>query len=330
MEILPIASGKGGVGKSVVSVNLAGELVRLGKEVILFDFDLGGANLHTMLGMRNDSAGLGNFIYKQISSLEPLIQETSTPNLKFVAGDCLYPGTANLDYFTKKKLMRELSALPGDYALLDLGAGSTYNILDFYLMTRNSILVTTAEITSILNAYSFLKAAVFRFLNGQFPSKSEERAFMQDAIRSNTHGTDFSVLSVLDGLCERFPETGNKAREELMRLRPQIIVNRGKDEQDLEMAKRLRALVRSKLNVQVDFIGFLPEDSAVPISVATRNPLFVSSPASPFEAAVHSCAQRVTSHEYGLNESLAASDESEDKDIERLKSEFDETKEEET
>ena len=327
MQILPIASGKGGVGKSVVSVNLAGELVRLGKQVILFDFDLGGANLHTLLGVRNDSAGLGNFIYKQVGSIEALLQETGTPNLKFVAGDCLYPGTANLDFFTKKKLMRELAALPGDYALLDLGAGSTYNILDFYLMTRNSILVTTAEITSILNAYSFLKAAVFRFLSNKFSAKSPERAFINEAVRGNKHGTDFSVLSALDALCEKFPETGGKAREEMAALRPQVIVNRGKNDQDLAMAKRLRDLIQNKLNVQVDFIGFMPEDPAVPVSVAKRKPLFITSPDSPFVAATRACAERVISREYGLSDNIAASDEYRNSDIERLKSEFDESQE---
>lgn len=322
MEILPVASGKGGVGKSVVAVNLAGMLAGMGKQVVLCDFDLGGANLHTLLGVRNNSAGLGNFIYKQVSSVAPLIQETGTPGLSFIAGDCLYPGTPNLDFFTKKKLLKELSLLPGDYALLDLGAGSTYNILDFYLMTRNSILVTTAEITSILNAYSFLKAAVFRFLNAQFAAKSPERQFIQDAIRSNTHGTDFSVLTVVDQLCGRFPESGEKARQELSRLCPQIIVNRGKNGQDLEMARRLRSLVRAKLNVRLDFIGFLPEDSAVPLSVAKRTPLFVSAPDSPFLTALQASAERITVHDYNLNEDLAAGDEDEDGDLERLRDEF--------
>lgn len=325
MQILPIASGKGGVGKSVVAVNLAGELVRLGKQVVLFDFDLGGANLHTLLGVRNDSAGLGNFIYKQVGSIAPLVQETGTPGLRFVAGDCLYPGTPNLDFFTKKKLMRELAALPGDFALLDLGAGSTYNILDFYLMTKSSILVTTAEITSILNAYSFLKAAVFRFLNSRFSAKSEERAFMRDAMRSNRHGADFSALSVLGELCERFPESGGKAREELRLFRPQVIVNRGKDAQDLAMAKRLRDLIRSKLDVRVDFIGFFPEDAAVPASVARRRPLFISAPDSPFVAAARSCAGRVAAHEYGLNEDFAWPGEGGDGDLEELRGEFGET-----
>lgn len=322
MDILPVASGKGGVGKSVVAVNLAGALARTGKNVILCDFDLGGANLHTLLGMRNNSAGLGNFIYKQVPSIEPLIQETAIPNLHFIAGDCLYPGTPNLDFFTKKKLIKELSLLPGDYAILDLGGGSTYNILDFYLMTRNSILVTTAEITSILNAYSFLKAVVFRFLNGQFPSRSPERALIQEAIKHNPRGTDFSVLSVFDELCETFPESGAKAREALSSFCPQIILNRGRDGQDLEMARRLRSLVRSKLNVALDFIGFLPEDPEVPVSVAKRTPLCVLNPDGKFMAAVNAAAKRVATSEYGLNDDLIEDGQYEDSDLEQLKNEF--------
>ncbi len=322
MEILPVASGKGGVGKSVVAVNLAGTLAQTGRQVILCDFDLGGANLHTLLGLKNNSAGLGNFIYKQIPTVEPLLQETSVPNLKFIAGDCLYPGTPNLDFFTKKKLIKELSLLPGDYAVLDLGGGSTYNILDFYLMTRNSILVTTAEITSILNAYSFLKAAVFRFMNTQFSPRGPERAFIQDSIKQNTHGTDFSVLSIFDELCEKFPESGIKAREGLSGFRPQIILNRGKDGQDLEMAKRLRSLVRAKLDVHLDFIGFFPEDSEVPVSVARRTPLCLLNPDCKFMVAVQASAERISVHNYGLDDNFIEDGQYDNSDLERLKSEF--------
>lgn len=64
-NLLPIASGKGGVGKSSYAVNLATVLAQKGKNVILADFDFGGANLHTLLGLKNNRAGLGNFIYRQ-------------------------------------------------------------------------------------------------------------------------------------------------------------------------------------------------------------------------------------------------------------------------
>ena len=99
LNILPVASGKGGVGKSAISVNLAITLAKKGKRVILCDFDFGGANLHTLLGLKNNKAGMGNFIYRQSSTLGELIQDTGIENLQFIAGDCLFPGTAIMDFF---------------------------------------------------------------------------------------------------------------------------------------------------------------------------------------------------------------------------------------
>ena len=167
-NLLPIASGKGGVGKSSYAVNLATVLAQKGKNVILADFDFGGANLHTLLGLKNNRAGLGNFIYRQTEDFSSLLQETQIPGLRFIAGDCMYPGTANMDNSSKRRIIKALNAQEADYVILDLGAGTTYNTLDFFLLTYNSLLVTTPELTSILNAYSFLKAAVFRFFMRQF------------------------------------------------------------------------------------------------------------------------------------------------------------------
>ena len=103
-NLLPIASGKGGVGKSSYAVNLATVLAQKGKNVILADFDFGGANLHTLLGLKNNRAGLGNFIYRQTEDFSSLLQETQIPGLRFVAGDCMYPGTANMDNSLKENL----------------------------------------------------------------------------------------------------------------------------------------------------------------------------------------------------------------------------------
>ena len=197
VNILPIASGKGGVGKSTVAANLAILLARSGKRILLCDFDFGGANLHTLLGLKNSHAGMGNFIYKQTSELSDLVQNTMEENLKFIAGDCLYPGTANMDTFTKNKIIRKLSQIENfDYAILDLGAGTTYNTLDFFLLTHNSILVTTPELTSVLNAYSFLKAASFRFLMRQFKAKSDERKFINEYLKNSASGTETSFLDL--------------------------------------------------------------------------------------------------------------------------------------
>lgn len=324
VNILPVASGKGGVGKSAVSVNLAISLAQKGKKVILCDFDFGGANLHTLLGLKNNQAGMGNFIYRQVASLESLLQETGIENLQFIAGDCLFPGTANMDFFMKKKIMKDLAQLPVDYIILDLGGGSSYNTLDFFLLTYNPLLVTTPEITSIMNAYSFLKGAVFRFFTHQFPNKSPERACIQDFIKSVATGTESSFMSLMENLCQQFPETGLPACQELAKLNPQVVLNMGATTQDLEMGRRLRSLVNSKLTIRMDFIGFIPTSAIVPMAVARRAPAIVLEPAGTFATSVRKAADRVLAYEYGFNENLSI----DNADLELLRSEYTPTEQE--
>ena len=318
VNILPVASGKGGVGKSAVSVNLAISLAQKGKKVILCDFDFGGANLHTLLGLKNNQAGMGNFIYRQNNSLSELIQETGIPNLQFIAGDCLFPGTANMDFFMKKKIMKELPMLDADYVLLDLGGGSNYNILDFYLLTYNSILVSTPEITSIMNAYSFLKASAFRFFVHQFPNKSLERERINDFVKSVSTGTESSFTALMETICAEFPESGSKACQELSHFNPQVILNSGSSSMDLEMGRRLRSLVNSKLNIKMDFVGFIPKDDIVPLAVARRTPACILSPDSAFAMAISKATDRIMAYEYGVNENYSF----DDNDLEMLKAEY--------
>jgi len=326
VNILPIASGKGGVGKSTVAANLAILLARSGKRILLCDFDFGGANLHTLLALKNSHAGMGNFIYKQTSDLSDLVQDTMEENLKFIAGDCLYPGTANIDTFTKNKIIRKLSQIENfDYVILDLGAGTTYNTLDFFLMTHNSILVTTPELTSILNAYSFLKAASFRFLMRQFKAKSEERKFINEYLKNSASGTETSFLDLFSKTAEKFSDSCQKISSEIKKFRPQAIVNMGETSGDLEMAKRLRKLVRDKLGIQMDFIGFLPREQKVGLSVALRTPLAVSDPDSKLIKSLQTAADAVLSHDYSCSElENFESDENDGSDLEKLSSEFSE------
>ena len=110
----------------------------------------------------------------QESDFNNLLQATGIPGLQFIAGDCLFPGTANMDFFTKKKILMNLERLNADYVILDLGAGSSYNVIDFFLTSYKGTIVVTPELTSILNAYSFLKSTVFRFCYRQFLAKSPE------------------------------------------------------------------------------------------------------------------------------------------------------------
>ena len=164
MRILAVGSGKGGVGKSLISVNLAIALGQAGKRVTLIDLDLGASNAHTVLGMTTFSTGIGTFL-RQTASLGEVALATEYENVSFVPGDMEIPGMANLAFYQKQKLIRHIENLQTDFVILDLGAGTHYNVLDFFLLSGRGMIVTTPELPAILNAYLFLKNAVFRILN---------------------------------------------------------------------------------------------------------------------------------------------------------------------
>lgn len=293
--IIPVAGGKGGVGKSIYSLNIAVTLAKQCKKVILVDLDLGGSNLHTLLGLKNNQAGLGTFIARQEEDFSNLLQATGIPGLQFIAGDCLFPGTANMDFFTKKKILTNLEKLSADYIILDLGAGSSYNVIDFFLTSYKGTLVVTPELTSILNAYSFLKSTVFRFLYRQFPAKSPERQVLQNSILKRMEGKEYSFAQIMEVMCKTFPETANRAKNEMKKLKPRVIMNMGRSNSDIEMGNRLYNLAKKKLAIEIEYIGFIPYDERVPISVAKRTPISILAPNSQYNSVMDSIARRIIS-----------------------------------
>ena len=173
MQIIPIASGKGGVGKSLVAANLAIALAQAGRRVVLADLDLGGSNLHLILGLRGIPYGIGTYFNSPEMDFEDIIIDTDVDNLRFIPGDSEIPGMANLKLQQKRSLIKNLLALTEtDVLIIDLGAGTSTNTIDFFLMSGQGVIITTPTLTSTLNAYFFLKNAVFRILDSAFAKGS--------------------------------------------------------------------------------------------------------------------------------------------------------------
>lgn len=155
-RVLAVTSGKGGVGKTSISVNLALEISSMGKKVVVFDADFGLANVEVMLGIR-PRYNLLDLIHDQ-RDIQDII--TTGPNgIGFISGGSGVAELATLDSNSIKLLISELTKLDNmyDVVIIDTGAGITDSVMEFVMISPEVLLVVTPEPTSITDAYSLLK-----------------------------------------------------------------------------------------------------------------------------------------------------------------------------
>jgi flagellar biosynthesis protein FlhG len=154
-RLIAVASGKGGVGKTNLSINLAIAYAQLGKRVIVMDMDLGLANINVILNMI-PKYNLYHVIRKQ-KQLKDVILDTSY-GIKIVAGASGFSKIANLGDDERKEFIEQFSSLSqADIIIIDTSAGVSSNVLDFVACADDALIVTTPEPTAITDAYGIIK-----------------------------------------------------------------------------------------------------------------------------------------------------------------------------
>ena len=156
-RVITVSSGKGGVGKSNVAINLAVQFRKMGKNVLILDADFGLANIEVMFGAI-PKYSLADVIYKGMGIKDVI---TNGPmDIGFISGGSGVVGMNNLSSDTLNFLVKNLAKLDemADVVLIDTGAGISETVLEFLLASEEIILVTTPEPTSITDSYSLLKA----------------------------------------------------------------------------------------------------------------------------------------------------------------------------
>ena len=271
--LISVASGKGGVGKSVVSSNLALALAKAGRQTLLADLDVGGADAHIMFGELNPAVTLTDFLEKRIHRLEDVaIPVTVHPNLRLIAGTGETLATANMAYARKKRLMKHFQELKADVVVLDIGAGTNYHALDFFLMADIHLAVATPEPTAILDLYRFIKLAAIRRALACFLSRSS----MSDVL-SNRDFT--SMEEVLDVAGATDAEGRDMAAAALHTFRPGLIINRASDSARVNVLY-LRKILHQYVGGDLTLLGEIPEDAAVVQAVRKFLPVIEAAPES--------------------------------------------------
>lgn len=154
-RIITVASGKGGVGKSNISTNLALAYAKLGKKVILMDADLGLANVNVLLGII-PKYNLYHLIRRQ-KTMKDILMDTNY-GIQIVAGASGFSKLANLTDDERDNFVRELTALShADVIIIDTSAGVSRNVLSFVAAADEAIIVTTPEPTAITDVYGIIK-----------------------------------------------------------------------------------------------------------------------------------------------------------------------------
>ena len=314
MHIVPIASGKGGVGKSMVAANLAVALAQAGRRTVLADLDLGASTLHLILGVAAPKTGIGTFLSSPLtgpeaaSNFESVVLGTDYPNLRFIPGDAEVPGLANIKSSQKNQLIKRLLSIDADYLILDLGAGTGSNILDFFLMSSHGIVVTAPTITATLDAYIFLKNSVFRLLYGAFGQRSKAFEHMEAMRKDGASLRSAYIPAILDQVKGIDPERWAIATERMARFRPRLLLNMLEDPKDTEKAQKIRRSCKEYLNIDIEHLGVLYRDEMQDVALGSRIPIIRYKPQSVLSQGVYRVADKLMSSEDEEDMSLSLSE----------------------
>ena len=269
VHIWPIGGGKGGSGKSFLTCALGRLLAGLGKKTLLIDLDLGAANLHTLMAVPYPTKSLSDFVRKKITRLDDTVLETSIPNLFLISGANDTLDIANLPYEQKIKLLRSIARLDYECILLDLGAGTSFNTLDFFLISQNGIFITTPEPTSIENVYRLVKSLYFRRIR-QYFTITDFKALEEETVQ--TFGSDAFIKPdcVMQTVIKFYPETGMKLANDFNTYRFRLILNQLRKQDNGALGSQICRLIEKHLGFKVAFAGNIAYDEHVHDAICQR------------------------------------------------------------
>lgn len=295
--IIPVANGKGGVGKSVITANLAIALAQAGHNTVAIDLDLGGSNLYSLLELENIHPGIGEYLnIKKQGGLSDYLIETSFPNLQFLPGDSRMAFMANLPHAQKTKLIKEIKAIEADYILLDLGAGTAFNTLDFFGLSNHGLIVTTFEKPSVFNTLSFMKNFMFRIILKEAKSNKAVLALLDNAYKTSTAAHPLLISSIIELIENENEILAADILKKCKAFHPRIIFNKGNSPDDLDILNPVDKSIKNNLSLDAAYFGFVFFDTHVEASIKATRALLAQHPHCMAAKSIGSIAQRIIKH----------------------------------
>lgn len=261
-QIWAVGGGKGGTGKSLVAASLGIHLAQMGRRVILVDGDLGAPNLHTVLGLDPPPLALSDFVKRRFESIETVVLETGVPRLSLISGARNSLDIESLKHFQKTRLLRVLLGLPADVVLLDLGAGTSLNVLDLFSLADRGLMVILPEPTSIENCYRFLKAAFLRRLYHLGRTLGYQSII--DLVMEHRDQSDQGRPSeILDEIARIDSCAAAAIASHVETYLPHLVINQVRSHEDERLGESMEWISERFVRIPLRFAGAIPYDTAL-------------------------------------------------------------------
>jgi flagellar biosynthesis protein FlhG len=265
----PIGGGKGGSGKSFLTSALGHILAESGKRTLLVDLDLGSANLHTLVDVAYPVKSLSDFIRRKIPLLQDTVLQTPTPNLFLISGAHDSVDIANLPYEQKIKILKAISKLEYDWILLDLGAGTSFNTLDFFLISQNGIFITTPEPTSIENIYRLVRAIYFRLIRHCFDA-FYFKELEKEVVCQFGDGSIHKPNCMMQVVARLHPEIYLQLEDTINPLKFKLVLNQLRKQDNVAIGAQICQIIEKHLGIHVEFVGNVSYDDHIHDAICQR------------------------------------------------------------
>lgn len=285
-RIVAIASGKGGVGKSLIAANVGIFLATLGKRVVLVDAAFGAANLHIFAGVARPLRTLHETFTQAAVPLRDLAVASHVPGMRLVASVFDPPSAAEPSPEQVASMAAKLRELPADWVVVDLPPGTGRAALELFLQADIGVIAAVPDPTSIELLHRFLRAAFLHRLR----QLGLGHWIRGDAAAAQLEGGAESALDIYRRAMQEGSAELPALRAAILGFAPYLVINSVRSKSDMEMGRAVTSAARRRLGVPLHYLGHLEYDEAVWASTRRRRPVLVEHP----ETRIAKCFERVT------------------------------------